>query len=326
MDIEQIVAQCRPSVSLPEMVKALNLLYHEIEAEHYDQSHDEIWEQELPIFRELVGFASRDLKGSRISVLDYGCGTGFGCYQVVQVLGPSKINELICVDPSQSMLARCKQRLSSFVPGTRYIADDEAFSGNEEWVGRFDLVVTNSVLHHICAWQDVLRRLLQLLKPEGYYLMGHEPSSRFYGNPECQRQYAAFLRERTWRRFLDLGNWKRFVRRKLRLEVDLLRETASAAVQAGLTGSRLPGQIVSELVGYHVPHVRGARSAKGLDFEEIASDPSWGLTLVDVRTYAYMGGFSAGSLPRKWRRIAEHLGKEYPLDGANFCAFWKKVV
>jgi SAM-dependent methyltransferase len=326
MDIEQIVAECRPSVSLPELVTALNLLYHEIEAQRYDQNHDEIWGQELPIFRELVGFASHDLKGSRISVLDYGCGTGFGCYQVVQVLDPSKINELFCVDPSQSMLARCKQRLSPLVPGTQYIADVESFCGSDEWVGRFDLVVTNSALHHICAWQDVLRRLLQFLKPEGHYLMGHEPSSRFYANPECQVQYAAFLRERRWRRFLGLGNWKRFVRRKLRLESDLLRDTASAAVQAGLTGSRLPGHIVGELVDYHVPHPRGVRSAQGLDYEEIASDLTWGLTLVAIRAYAYVGGLSEASLPRKWRRIAERLGAQYPLDGACFCALWKKLV
>jgi len=94
------------------MVKGLNLLYHEIEVGRYDDNHHEIWEQELPILGELVGFASRGLKGSRISVLDYGCETGFGCYQVVQVVDPSKISELVGVDPSQSMLARCKRRLS----------------------------------------------------------------------------------------------------------------------------------------------------------------------------------------------------------------------
>jgi SAM-dependent methyltransferase len=326
MDIEQVVEQCRPSVPLPELVRALNILYHQIEAEHYDETHSEIWKQEIPIFRELVGIASRGLKTSRISVLDYGCGTGFGCYQAVQVLHPSKINELVCVDPSQSMLARCRERLSFIVPGARYFDNDEAFRGNEEWVGRFDLVVTNSALHHIWAWQDVLRRLLQLLKPEGYYLMGHEPSPRFYSNLECQRQYAAFLRERRWRRFLDLDSWMRFVRRHLRPQVDLLDATASAAVQAGLTGLQLPGQTVGELVDYHVPHMGGACSAKGLDFEEIANDRSWRLTLLDIRTYGYMRSFLTRSLPRKWRRVAEHLGKEYPLDGANFCALWKKTA
>jgi SAM-dependent methyltransferase len=326
MDIAQIVAQCRPSVSLPELVRALNLLYHEIEAEHYDRIHDEIWREELPIFQELVGLAGQGVSGPRISVLDYGCGTGFGCYQAVQVLGPSKINELVCVDPSRSMLARCEQRLSGVIPSARYIADVEAFCGEGKWVGRFDIVLTNSVLHHIYEWQGVLRGLLQFLKPGGYYLMGHEPSSRFYANPECQVQYAAFHRERRWRRFLGPGNWKRFARRKLHLEFDLLRDTASAAVQAGLTRSRLPGHIVGELVDYHVPHPGGARSAQGLDYEEIAIDLSWGLTLAAIRTYGYIGGLSAGSLPRKWRQIAERLSAQYPLDGASFCALWKKAV
>ena len=155
--------------------------------------------------------------------------------------------------------------------------------------------------------------------------MGHEPSSRFCANQECQVQYAAFLRERRWRRLLHVGNWKRFARRKLRLEFDLLRDTASAAVQAGLTGSRLPSYIVGELVDYHVPHPSGARSAQGLDYKKIASDPSWGLTLVAIRTYGYVGGLSEASLPRKWRQVGESLRKQYPLDGASFCALWKKA-
>jgi ubiquinone/menaquinone biosynthesis C-methylase UbiE len=326
MDIDHILADCRPSLPLSELVRALNLIYHEIEAKHYDRNHDEIWEQELPIFRELIGIASRDLKGPGISLLDYGCGTGFGCYQAARVLEPSAIGELVCVEPSESMLAKCRERLSNLVPGVRYFTDGKAFCGGEEWVDRFDLVITNSVLHHLYEWQAVLRGLLRFVKTGGYYLMGHEPSSRYYGNAACQMHYGAYLRERSWRRFLTLRNWRRLVRRKLRLEVDVLRETASAAVQAGLTASPLPGQIVGELVDYHVPHARGARSAQALEFEEIARDSSWGLTLVAVRSYGHIGGLSTASLPRKWRRIAELLSSTYPLDGASFCALWKKVV
>jgi len=325
MHIEQIVAECQPSVSLPELVRALNLVYHEIEADHYDRIHTEIWEQELPIFRELVDIAGRDLKGARVSLLDYGCGTGFGCSQAVQVLSPSAIHELVCVDPSESMLARCRQRLSNLTGNVRYLADAKAFCRSEEWVGRFDLLLTNSVLHHLYEWQGVLRGLLRFLKPAGHYLMGHEPSSRYHRNAACQKQYAAYLRERKWRRFLRLGNWTGFVRRKLRLEADLLRETAAAAVQAGLTRSPLPEQVVGELVDYHVPHPKGARSAQGLDFDHIASDSSWGLTLLAVKSYGYIGGISTGSLPRKWRQIAALLREQYPLDGATFCALWRKA-
>jgi hypothetical protein len=50
------------------------------------------------------------------------------------------------------------------------------------------------------------------------------------------------------------------------------------------------------------------------------------LSLQAVETYAHMGSFLVERLPRKWKRIAEHLGKAYPLDGANFSALWKKVV
>jgi SAM-dependent methyltransferase len=323
-DIAQMVAKCQPSVPLPELVRDLNLLYHEIEAAHYDRIHDEIWQQELPIFRELVGRARQGLKGSPVSLLDYGCGTGFACSQAAEVLGPVNVHELVCVDPSQSMLARSRQRLSGLIPSARYVSEVEAFRANREWLGRFDILLTNSVLHHIYEWPTVLRELLRFLKSGGHYLMGHEPSSRFYANPECQRQYNAFLRERRWRRLLVLGNWTRFLRRKLGLEFDLLRDTAAAAARAGLTVTPLPAHVVGELVDYHVPHLGGARSTKGLDFEEIARDQKWGLEIEAVRTYAFIGGLSEGTLPRKWRHVAERLSRQYPLDGACFSALWKK--
>jgi ubiquinone/menaquinone biosynthesis C-methylase UbiE len=305
-------------------VRDLNLLYHEIEADHYDRIHDEIWQQELPIFRDLVSRAGRGLKGAPVALLDYGCGTGFACSQAVEVLGPSSISELVCVDPSQSMLARCRQRLSGLIPSAQYISAVEAFRANNEWLGRFDILLTNSVLHHIYEWSTELRELLRFLKCGGHYLMGHEPSSRFYANSECQRHYNAFLRERRWRRLLVLGNWTRFVRRKLGLEFDLLRDTAAAALRAGLTVLPLPAQVVGELVDYHVPHPGGARSTEGLDFEEIASDPKWGIEIEAVRTYAFIGGLSERTLPRKWRRVADRLSRQYPLDGACFSALWKK--
>jgi SAM-dependent methyltransferase len=323
-DIAQMVAKCQPSVPLPELVWELNLLYHEIEADHYDGIHDEIWQQELPVFRELVGRAGQGLKGAPVSLLDYGCGTGFACSQAVEVLGPSSVHELVCVDPSRSMLERSRQRLSGLIPSARYISEVEAFRANQEWLGRFDILLTNSVLHHIYEWSTVLRELLRFLKPGGHYLMGHEPSSRYYANPECQRQYNAFLREHRWRRLLVPGNWTRFVRRRLGMEFDLLRDTAAAAARAGLTVTPLPARVVGELVDYHVPHPGGARATEGLNFEGIASDPKWGLAIEAVRTYAFIGGLSERTLPRKWRRVAERLSRQYPLDGACFSALWKK--
>jgi hypothetical protein len=72
--------------------------------------------------------------------------------------------------------------------------------------------------------------------------------------------------------------------------------------------------------------VQGTARAEGLDFRVIERQTAGVLSLQAVETYAYMGRFLPGSLPRKWRRIAEQLGKAYPLDGANFSAIWKKVV
>jgi SAM-dependent methyltransferase len=327
MNLEQVIAQYQPSVSLPELVKALNICYHEIEAELYDQTHEEIWRQELPILGKLVDMARDGLSGSSLTVLDYGCGTGFGCGQVVKIMGGDRIKELVCVDSSPAMLDKCRERLADVFPRARYSTDPDAFLAGQEWLGRFDVVITNSVLHHVCAWQKLLNRLVEFLKPEGFYVMGHEPSVRFYANPECRMQYEAFLREWRWKKFLDGPNWVRFARRKLGFEPDLRSATARAALAAGLTRRLLPRHVVSDLVDYHVPHFeQGPARAAGLDFRLMERETAGVLNLHAVETYAYMGPFLADRLPRKWRGIGERLVKDYPLDGANFCALWKKIV
>lgn len=327
MNVEQIVAECEPSVSLPELVKALNLFYHEFEAERYDRTHPVIWKHELAVFVKMVEAVRDSLNLPSVAVLDFGCGTGFGCYHVVKIVGAGGIKSVLCVDPSPAMLARCKQRLDGVFAEARYGNDPDAFLACQEWLGHFDIIVTNSVLHHVYAWEKSLGRLVEFLKPGGFYVMGHEPSSRFYTNPECRKHYAAFLRERRWRRFLDGRRWIGFARQKFGLEPDLRCSTAHAALKAGLTRRPLPPQVVGELVNFHVPHVvQGTARAEGLDFRLIQSRMAGLLVLQAVETYEYMGGFLAERLPRKWRRTAEQLGKEHPLDGANFSALWKKVV
>src|SRR5262245_18715284 len=120
MNVEQEVERYQPTVSLSELVKALNVCYHEIEAAHYDKLHEEIWRRELPLFAKLGEMARDSLAAQALTILDYGCGTGFGCSQIVKIMGVGRIKSLVCVDASPAMLSKCKERLDAIFPGARY--------------------------------------------------------------------------------------------------------------------------------------------------------------------------------------------------------------
>jgi SAM-dependent methyltransferase len=312
---------------LEELVVGLNHLYHEVEARYYDRRHAEIWVQEEEVLRVLLGTVAARLPSHPVSVLDFACGTGFAISQAINVLGVARIRSVVCIDLSERMLAYCRERIEPQFQGTQYLTDLAQLRKEGRDRTTFDLILTNSALHHLYDWRGLVRSLSGRLRVGGLYLMGHEPSMRFYVNKEIQSAYARFLREWKWRRLLSSAKWKAFVRRKVGLEADVPRETARLAYERGLVRRPLSAQTVQSLVDYHVPIPQeSASSARGFDIESLEEEfyKSFGLRLVSARTYAYLGSFIVPTLPRKWREVVVQLTEKYPRDGSSVCALWRK--
>src|SRR6516162_9414331 len=102
----------------------------------------------------LTGFAP----GQRY--LDFGCGNGAVAVRLASKLGLNVTG--IDVDPEQIEAAREK---SGQTPNLRFFSADGTqlpFGHNE-----FDFVGTHMVTHHIPDWQNALRQMLRVLKPNG---------------------------------------------------------------------------------------------------------------------------------------------------------------
>jgi len=102
----------------------------------------------------LVGFAPGQ------SYLDFGCGNGATAIHLASNLGLKVTG--IDVDPEQIEVARER---SGQAANVRFVAADESklpFGDNE-----FDFVATHMVTHHIPDWQNALRQMLRVLKPNG---------------------------------------------------------------------------------------------------------------------------------------------------------------
>jgi ubiquinone/menaquinone biosynthesis C-methylase UbiE len=105
----------------------------------------------------MVGFAPGQ------SYLDFGCGNGAAAIHLaakrhLKVTG-------IDVDPEQIEAARSKSDETATV---RFLTADGVelpFGDNE-----FDFVATHMVTHHISEWQNALRQMLRVLKPNGYLI------------------------------------------------------------------------------------------------------------------------------------------------------------
>jgi SAM-dependent methyltransferase len=308
-----MVAPYGPRDSIERIVQDLNGLYHAVEATQYRTRHPEIFEQLPPLWSEMLGHVRTD---TPVRVLDFGCGTGF---EAEQCLAHLEVDELVCYDPSPQMLAECKSHVGRRKGGVLFSSSlDEALS-----FGPYDVLMTNSVIHHLPDPWSVLRRLAQSMADAGTWIAGHEPSARFYRNEECTRLLTAYRR----RRFLDPARYVGWLSRKFGGRRDLVAQVASEAVRAGLFERAPSTMVVDRVVDAYVAHSpEEALGGRGLDVDTMKAGLAQDWDLVFHRTYSFMGETFEGDLPERWKRRASDLAAKFPDDGANFGTVWRRVT
>lgn len=313
--MNELLAPFAPTRPVPELVVEVNRIFHTFEAKQYDAGHPEIHDQLPGVWQELIGTVAGQQR--EWSALDVGAGTGFASEQAVKYLPQGTLRKLTCFDLSPEMLAHCRTRIAPLMPQADFV------TALPEPPAAYNLLLTNSVLHHLPDVDALLARIERVLAPDAWWISGHEPSSRFYRNPACCAHLEAYRRHYRWRRFLDprkyLGRLSRL------LSSDPRQEAAKRCLEAGLFG-RLPSiEVIDRLVDFGVAHSADeVEAGRGLDVKEMERRFAGRWKLVHMRSYSYIGDLFEGGLPAAWRKACADLQQRFPDDGANVCAVWKR--
>ncbi|MCK6556206.1 class I SAM-dependent methyltransferase [Candidatus Binatia bacterium] len=167
------------------LVRTLNRVYYDLEAERYDEAHPEVIEGDAEWWRArgaalLRDLASRSTPGRGLRILDVGCGTGFVMDLLAGHLGPRDL--IVGVDQSPGMLRRAGAKLAAPQLGRCvFVRGDAAKLHFRD--GSFDMLAANSLLHHCFDYRAVIRELDRVLKPGGYLVLAHEPNRDFFRSP-----------------------------------------------------------------------------------------------------------------------------------------------
>jgi|GEM_PF-1024306 len=322
--IDNLLAPYQPQLPIEQLVMEVNKLYHAVEASDYDTSHDEIYQQLPSIFEEMVAQAKKHSQTDVWRILDFGCGTGFEAEQLIRLLPQESIAQLTCYDYSPEMLARCRSQIESLIPNASFTSDLKALPAMEE---PYNLLITNSLLHHLPDPLSTINQLLPLLSLDALWLAGHEPSSRFYKNAECTKMYEEFWAERKWRKFLSPTRYFDELQRIIGMKSNPAKYAATESFRKGLFKQKPPNLIIDRLVDFHVAHsVEEAANGRGFDFEIMEQDFSTSWQLVWLKTYSFMGSFYEATLPPRWVKASREAAQNFPKDGANFCSLWVRGV
>jgi SAM-dependent methyltransferase len=314
MEMPAWLSLYEPQIPLASLVEEVNKIYHSFDAKHYDREHPEIHQQLPAIWTEMI----QQLPARPVwRVLDFGCGTGFEAEQLLKRLG-SKVEVLVAYDPSPEMLAECKQRLRGF-SGVVFC---EQFTSTYTQKN-FNLLLTNSLLHHLPSIKDTLSSLLLSLSSDAYWLAGHEPSSRFYRNSECITFLNDYSRYRERIKWFEPASY--IAKLKMIVGKHPLSATAKVAYDRGLF-KRVPStSAVNKIVDYHVAHSpEEASEGRGLDFEKMQQHFGSIWQLRWLKAYGYFGGFNPVHAPEAWKNRIRQLAARFPNDGTNFSTIWSR--
>jgi SAM-dependent methyltransferase len=326
--MHELLRPYQPRLPLERLVEEINALYHAFESCDYDRRHPELFEQIPRFWQGMLTLAQSIVPGGNWTVLDFGCGTGFEALQILRWLRPGSLLQLTCYDPAAEMLARCQERVQPRFANARFCSTLEEVRSVAPVEG-YAMLATNSLLHHLPVPAQTIAMLGELLSSEAVWLAGHEPSRRFYQNPVCRQVYAAFLRERRWRRVFQLRTYLRRMDHLLRMVLgrasDPARQTARLAYQRNMFAVQPPAELVHALVDFHVARPgRLAVLERGFDVMQLQNDlrPEW--HLLWSKSYSFMGYYYEADVSPRWRRQARRLTADFPDDGANFCALWQR--
>lgn len=304
-----------------QFITLVSNVYHHFESQLYDDSQLGVYEASH-YWHAILNEIAPELPPS-VHALDLGAGTGFASEQVLKVLG-GRVTRLVCQDLSPDMLAQCRSRIDLLTAHASYVSGDlEALSQGS---GRFDLVVTNAMLHHLIDVPAFLENVSRLVRPGGFYVAGHEPSRGFYADEKVSRWTKRY---HVWKRLRRVTSTQPYLRRLGMITVPKSLEelTNDKLITMGAIGRPLPQGVIPKLVDIHVPPLSQGTpfwGEYGFDAEDLCRNYLEGFELYSLITYLHIKDVRS-QMDFVWRAIDRRLAEKYPTSGANFLMAARRI-
>jgi len=309
------------AMGVDEFVLVTSNIYHAYEAQTYDTRHLSI-EYSKKYWQKVTDYLSHTFAGqTALSVLDFGCGTGFATERLLRSELNPNIGRIICYDLSADMVNVCAQKFAGDARVT-FFADASGRAAMLAGNGQYDVIVCNSLMHHILEPDSVFALVAGMLKPGGIFIMGHEPNKSFYENRILQSISTLF---RIYKRI----NRKLFPGLSRGSTADIAKSTHEALISKRIVPVAFPPVIIPKFVDIHVPMSNynvQPWGENGFDLAYVNQYLNDTFDLVRHITYSHIKDQQAYEHV-VWRSAANLLSRLFPLSGADaIFVFRKKEV
>lgn len=169
-----------------DKIKIINRVFHDWDADAYEDEHPEIYELERASWKELMsGMLAPIMEKQDLRLLDIGTGNGF----VLDVISPfiTTSQTVIFSDISEKMIGVVTEKFKAQPYKKEFIVCEAARVPLPD--ASIDIITVNSVLHHIPNYDEFLIEARRLLAPGGALIIKHEPNIRFPQNAALRSFY-----------------------------------------------------------------------------------------------------------------------------------------
>ncbi|MFZ0704871.1 MAG: class I SAM-dependent methyltransferase [Candidatus Korobacteraceae bacterium] len=311
-----VMQKHRTECSPEQFHAAVNVTFHEFEAEIYDQEHRDMWESVPKQVELLVGdwLGKCSQPPEALHVLDIGCGTGLASDSVLKSRVGARVRTIDLLDTSRTMLRRAAERAAGWpVPVRQFEGLLDSLPAGQT----YDAIVTSSVLHHVPDLAGFFRTVRSMQQPGGVFLHVQDPNGDYLGDPELNRRKAEVAAKAPdWVQRLHPRRIIGRVQREItgRQGEDYISKTNRALISQGIIKEPLT---VAELFAITDIH---ANEGSGISINELR-DLLPDYELLGQRSYGFFGQLPYG-LPRSFTVREDELIAAGALNGFHIGAIW----
>lgn len=302
--------------SVQQFQEIVNVVFHDMEAEVYDEIHQDMWLSLPRQFELLTSDALPFASGNELRMLDIGSGTGLSTKLFLRTELGRRVRHLHLLDTSARMFDQLdKAPIAIHTSRTLGVLDDVPFDG------MFDIIVACSVLHHIPDLKSFAMQVRRLQRDGGLFIHLQDPNADF--QPDSERWNRREIYERYRRSRINRNLKRSMVRVKERLSRYLrghskrsyLHRVNDELMRRGIVSKPMDPTDIWRVTDIHIG------SGTGVSVNTL-SDHLVGYQMISRRTYGFFSEL-ASSLPKHLLKIERALTDSRSQDGFYFGAAWK---
>ncbi len=310
--------RCAPQ----EFQRVVNLVFHESESSVYDSVHRDMWSSLPQQFGLLASdyIASGEDVGNDLAILDVGCGTGLASELLLNTKLGERIRQIDLLDTSPEMLEKADQRSRAWKIKTT--TKHGAINSIAMQRGRYDLIITCSVLHHIPDLSEFLQGVRHLQAPGGIFMHFQDPNGDYLHDDLLQtriKELKDYERPLIPKRLSRLT--PRNVIRRIRRTFsngrsnDYISHVNQQLIQSGLTRQPMAAPDIWAITDIHI------YDGEGISVETLSRLlPDY--RLISARSYSFFGKMLS-ELPAGFRQREQQLIEAKVPNGLEIAGLWK---